>query len=70
MAHGTRARHSTHDAGAQRAANASFDPADVTDEFVKQIPVLMLWFLSRAVSASLDGATIAWVVGSSDMSRG
>lgn len=61
VAHRTRARRSAHDADAQRAAAATFDPASLTEEFVVQTPVPLSWFLSRAASAGLSGATVALV---------
>ena len=61
VAHRTHARRSTHDADAQRAAAATFNPAGLTEEFVVQTPVPLSWFLSRAASAGLSGAAVALV---------
>ena len=44
VAHRTRARRSAHDADAQRAAAATFDPASLTEEFVVQTPVPLSTF--------------------------
>ena len=61
VAHRTRAQRSAHDADAQRAAAATFDLASLTEESVVQTPVPPLWFLSKAASAGLSGATVALV---------
>ena len=58
----TRTRRSTQDAGAQRAAAATFNPAQSADDFVDQTPVPLSWFLFGAASAHLDDATIALVL--------
>ena len=61
VAHHTRARRSTHDASAQRAAAAAFDPVELTNDFIDQTPVPLTWFLSRAATVGLDAATVTIV---------